>query len=148
MALQLLSSAFEHNHPIPKRYTCEGDDISLPLKIMDVPELARSLVLIVDDPDAPGGAWDHWIVWGISTLTGEIEEGKIPTDAILGTNSFNKIGWGGPCPPPARVHRYFFKLYALDHSLDLAPGATKREVEIAMNGHILEQTSLIGLYQK
>lgn len=148
MTLKLTSSVFEHNHPIPKRYTCEGDDVSPPLSIEDVPERTQSLVLIVDDPDAPAGTWDHWLLWNITALTRKIEEGKVPTGVILGTNSFGKSEWGGPCPPPGKVHRYVFKLCALDQSLPLREGATKRELERAMNGHILEQTSLIGLYQR
>ncbi len=147
MALKLSSSAFENNHPINKKYTCEGNDVSPPLAIEGVPELAKSLVLVVDDPDAPTGTWDHWVVWNISPLTREIEEGRVPTDAVLGTNSFGKVEWGGPCPPPGRPHRYIFKLCGLNCTLGLAPGATKAEIERAMNGHILEQTTLIGLYQ-
>ena len=142
--MKLTSPAFEHNQMIPKKYTCQGEDINPLLVINDIPEGAVSLSLINDDPDAPGGTWDHWIIWNI-TPAGDIKEDSAP--GTQGKNSWGRNDYGGPCPPSG-THRYFFKLYALDSELELKEGATKTELETAMDGHILEQSELIGLYQK
>ncbi len=138
----LASSAFAEGATIPTRYTCDGMGVSPPLTIANVPAEAASLALIVDDPDAPGGTWDHWVEFNIAVTTGISEDaGEIGTP---GSNSWGDTGYGGPCPPSG-THRYFFKLYALDIELGLAPGATKQQVEWAMQGHVLAQTELIGL---
>lgn len=142
--MKLTSPAFEHNTSIPKKYTCQGEDISPPLNISDIPEATISLALIVDDPDAPMGTWDHWLIWNINPVN-QIEEDSAL--GIQGQNSWRRNDYGGPCPPRG-THRYFFKLYALDLELNLPEGATKNELENAMKGHIIEQTELIGLYQK
>ena len=142
--MKLASHAFAHNAIIPQKYTCQGEDISPPLTISDIPEGAVSLALINDDPDAPMGTWDHWLIWNLKP-TAEIKEDSAP--GTQGKNSWGRNDYGGPCPPSG-THRYFFKLYALDSELDLAKGATKAELEAAMEGHILEQAELIGRYKK
>ncbi len=144
--MKLTSPAFAHNGQIPSEYTCDGSDLSPPLQIIDVPKNAKSLVLINDDPDAPVGTWDHWIVFNIPPTTTEIKKGQEP-QASPGRNSWGKTGYGGPCPPLG-THRYFFKLYALDTMLILPKGAAKREIEKEMQGHILAQAELIGLYKR
>lgn len=149
--LEIKSPAFENNGLIPAKYTCEGDNINPPIEISGVPEEAKSLVLIMDDPDVPknlrpDGMFDHWIVFNIEPTLNSIEEGTA-TPGIYGINGKGESGYIGPCPPD-REHRYFFKLHALDVILPLAPGATKKEVETAMNGHTIESAELIGLYNK
>jgi len=144
--LKLTSTAFENNKRIPAKYTCDGDDISPPLKIEGVPENAKSLVLIVDDPDAPIGTWVHWVVWNIPIVS-EIKENSVPAGAVQGLNDFKKHDYGGPCPPSG-THRYMFKLYALDITLDINENSEKQDVENAIKGHILAQTKLIGLYSR
>ncbi len=151
--LQITSTAFAEGEAIPQLYTCDGDDISPPLSWTNVPDGTQSLALINDDPDAPGNTWVHWVIYAIPPDVTELEAG-IPADemlengAIQGTNSFRRIGYGGPCPPRGNPHRYFFKLYALDADLDLPPGSTKAELEQAMEGHILAEGSLLGTYQR
>ena len=146
MSLVLTSPAFLHQGIIPVDYTCDGEDINPPLEISGVPREAKSLVLIVDDPDAPAGDWVHWLVWNIPAQTTLIEEDSVP-DGVQGTTDFNRALWGGPCPPKG-VHRYFFKLYALDSLLDLASEERKAELEDAMEGHILDEAILIGKYSR
>lgn len=147
MALQLTSSAFNESGSIPSQYTCDGDNISPPLSWQGVPEGTKSLALIVDDPDAPSKTWVHWVVYNIPETVHEALEGQSPKKSLQGTNDFHDMGYGGPCPPSGS-HRYFFKLYALGSTLTLAPGATKQQVEQAMEGHILEKTALIGVYER
>ena len=144
--LKLASTSFENNGKIPSRHTCDGEGISPELSISGIDENVKSLVLIMDDPDAPTGTWDHWIKFNISTSTTEIKEGTEP-DGISGIGTSGNKDYHGPCPPD-REHRYFFKLYSLDTELDLKEGATKKQVEEAMEGHILQQTELIGLYER
>ncbi len=144
--MELTSPAFAHHQTIPTRYTCQGDDINPPLHIAGIPKEAKSLVLIMDDPDAPNGTWDHWVVWNISP-TGVIKENTVPPGAVQGKNSWGKQKYGGPCPPSG-THRYFFKLYALDTTLSLAANAGKNEVLAAIKNHILAQTELMGTYNK
>jgi Raf kinase inhibitor-like YbhB/YbcL family protein len=153
MSIQITSPAFSAGQPIPRKYTCDAEDASPPLAWTGVPAEAKSLALIVDDPDAPVGTWVHWVFYNLPpSLTG-LEEGlaKTPTLAGLGsqgTNDSRKIGYGGPCPPRGKPHRYFFKLYALDASLSLPSGASKADLEKAMRGHILAQGQLIGTYSR
>jgi len=156
MALTLTSSAYSSSGDIPARYTCEGADISPPLSWSGVPDGTRSLVLIIDDPDAPDPAapkmtWVHWVLFNITpertTLSEDASRGNLPPGAKQGLNDWQNIGYGGPCPPIGR-HRYFHKLYALDTILEGLDSPTKAEVETAMEGHILEQAELIGTYQK
>ncbi len=144
--MEITSSAFEHEGKIPSRYTCDGEDISPPLEFADVPEEAKSLVLVMDDPDALAGTFDHWLAWNIPANTKSIEEGKEP-EGVQGTTDFGRKGYGGPCPPSGE-HRYFFKLYALDTELDLPEGSSKEDLEKAMGGHIVEQAVLMGKYSR
>lgn len=141
------SSAFRNNELIPSKYTCDGDNINPPLDIKGAPKGTKSLVFIVDDPDAPGGTWVHWTVWNISPDTAEIAEGSSPVEGVEGETDFGRPGYGGPCPPSG-AHRYFFKVYALDGSLNLSPQARKPALERAMAGHILDKAELIGLYRR
>ena len=151
-AMELKSSAFKNNEIISKLYTCDGKDISPPLNWNDIPEKTKSLALICDDPDAPAGTWVHWVVYNIKSASKELPA-KIPHQETMsngakqGINDFGKIGYGGPCPPVG-THRYFFKLYALDSMLDLEPGATKKQLLQAMEGHVLAETELIGKYKR
>lgn len=147
MSLQLTSSAFVHGERIPVRYTCDGEDLSPPLRWEDVPAGTQSLVLIMDDPDAPMGTWVHWVLYDLSPEMRDLVEGATGV-GVDGVNSWRRTGYGGPCPPPGKAHRYFFKLYALDARLNLPPGATKAEVERAMQGHILAQGVLMGTYRR
>ncbi len=142
--MKLWSPEFEHNQLIPEKFTCDGEDINPTLNIEDIPLETKSLALIVDDPDAPMGTWVHWVVFNIPIIS-KIEENSVP--GTQGMNDFRKLGYGGPCPPSG-THRYFFKLYALDCKLNLEEGARKKDVEEAMQGHILAQTELIGLYRR
>ncbi len=146
-ALKLTSPAFKHNGLIPSKYTCDGSDVSPSLTIAGAPLEAKSLALIVDDPDAPAGTWVHWVVWNISPKTTEIGEDAFPSGAMQGMNDFRKRSYGGPCPPSG-THRYVFKLYALDTVLDLGSNTTKAMLERAMKGHIIEQTEMVGLYKR
>jgi len=145
--MKIESPVFKNNELIPTKYTCQGEDVNPPLKISAVPQSTKSLALIIDDPDAPVGTWVHWLLWNIPTATAEIKENEVPPEAVEGQTDFGQPGYGGPCPPSG-THRYFFKLYALDTELSLAAGASKKELEAALRGHILEQAELIGLYKK
>lgn len=151
-AMQLLSDAFKHGDPIPRPYTCDGADQSVPLKWTDPPADTQSFALIMDDPDAPMGTWVHWVLYAIPATTRALPAGisnaaTLPDGSRHGKNSWGKSGYGGPCPPRG-THRYFFKLYALDTVLDLAPGATKEQLLKAMEGHILAQAELMGTYKR
>jgi Raf kinase inhibitor-like YbhB/YbcL family protein len=152
--MQISSSAFQNNGAIPRQHTCEGADVSPPLAWTGVPANAKSLVLIVDDPDAPDPnapkmVYVHWVVYDIPPSTPGIDEGakQLPAGARDGTNDWKRTGYGGPCPPIGR-HRYFFKLYALDARLGDLGTPTKKAVEAAMQGHVIEQAELVGTYQK
>ena len=142
--LTVTSPAFDGNSMIPVKYTCDGDDVNPPLSIEGIPEGTKSLVLVVDDPDAPMGTWDHWIVWNISP-TNNIEEKTVP--GVEGLNDFGKHSNGGPCPPHGR-HRYFFKVYALDKKLALNSNSGKKDVEKAMKDHVLAKGELVGFYRR
>ncbi|MFD2518734.1 YbhB/YbcL family Raf kinase inhibitor-like protein [Salinimicrobium flavum] len=142
--LTVESPAFDHEQMIPQKYTCDGEDINPPLKITGIPPEAESLVIIVEDPDAPNGIWDHWLVWNIPPSE-TIAENTLPGDE--GINSFGRHDYGGPCPPSG-THRYFFKVYALKTSLNLKEGAKKQVLENAMKKNIIAEGELIGLYSK
>lgn len=147
-SMNISSPAFGHNESIPSKYTCDGDNVSPPVTFSNIPEGTKSLALIVEDPDAPAGLWVHWLVWNIQPDTLEIPEDNVPAGAEQGVSSFERNDYGGPCPPDNQ-HRYFFKLYALDITLDLEPAATyKNDLEKAMEGHTLAKTELIGLYDR
>ncbi|MDI6778257.1 MAG: YbhB/YbcL family Raf kinase inhibitor-like protein [Patescibacteria group bacterium] len=146
--MKITSPVFQNNESIPKKYSCDGENINPPLEIADVPESAKSLVLVVVDPDAPvAGGFAHWTLWNISSSTSQITENSVPERAIQGLTSSNSNGYVSPCPPSG-THRYFFKLYALDTNLDLPSSSKREDVEKAMEGHILDQAELIGLYQR
>jgi Raf kinase inhibitor-like YbhB/YbcL family protein len=145
--MKITSTAFTFNQEIPEKYTCQGEDLSPPLKFEDIPKGAKSLALIVDDPDAPSGTFDHWIVWNIPPEKNLFEEG-ISSLPHQGRNHFGEMNYKGPCPPKGNAHRYFFKLYALDVMLNLPKGVSKQELEEAMEGHLLGKAELIGLYQR
>ncbi len=151
--MTLTSDAFQHGAFIPARYTCDGEDVSPPLSWSRVPEGTRSFVLIVDDPDAPAGTFVHWVLYNIPAERRALPEGvppalEVPGIGRQGTNDFRdrRIGYRGPCPPPGKPHRYFFKLYALDAELDVVPGASAASVARAMEGHVLGQGVLMGRY--
>jgi len=145
--MEISSPAFENNSQIPQRYTCDGEDINPSLEIKYIPEETKSLVLIIDDPDAPMGTFLHWLVFNISPDVSLIEENSLPVGAIQGKNDFGKENYGGPCPPSGE-HHYFFKIYALNKKLDLSSGSKLKEVEKEMEGHILDQAQLVGLYKR
>jgi Raf kinase inhibitor-like YbhB/YbcL family protein len=145
--MTLSSAAFAEGERIPKKHTCDGENVSPPLDIAGVPDRTRSLALIMDDPDAPRGTWVHWVVWNIPPDTKAIPEGTEPK-GVAGKNSFGKTGYGGPCPPKGPAHRYYFKLYALDAALDLPAGSTKDRLEQAMKGHVIARASLMGTYSR
>jgi Raf kinase inhibitor-like YbhB/YbcL family protein len=151
MSFQISSAAFSGGETIPKKFTCDGPDVSSQLSWKDAPQATQSFALIVDDPDAPAGTWVHWVLYNLPANTRELPEGiekqeQLSDGALQGRNDFRKIGYAGPCPPRGKPHRYYFKLYALDLKLDLKGGATKADLEAAMKGHILSQTELIGRY--
>jgi Raf kinase inhibitor-like YbhB/YbcL family protein len=157
MALEITSSAFDPNGAIPAKHTCDGEDLSPALSWTGVPEGAKSLVLIMDDPDAPPGTWVHWVLYDLPADTSGLPEGlpkseKLESGAAhglcWGVSSFSRVGYYGPCPPPGSPHRYQFKLYALDAVLGLAPRAIKAEVLAAMEGHVLAQGELVGIYER
>jgi hypothetical protein len=152
MSICVESAAFKHNQPIPSKYTCDGQDVSPPLEWKNVPEKTKSIVLICDDPDAPAGTWVHWVCYDIPAEVTFLPEDVPKADTLpgggkQGTTDFRSIGYGGPCPPSG-MHRYFFKVYALDRMLNLQAGKTKKEIEKAMKGHIIGQGELVGTYSK
>jgi Raf kinase inhibitor-like YbhB/YbcL family protein len=145
--ITVTSSAFTEGEMIPRKFTCDADDINPPLALAGVPAAAKSLVLIVDDPDAPRGTWTHWLIWNIDPATYGIRENSVPAGAVLGKNDFGRTPYGGPCPPSG-VHRYFFKFYALDSRLALKDGASRKDLEKAMRGHVIAEGQLMGKYQR
>lgn len=148
---EIESSAFEDGGEIATKYTCEGQDLSFPLSWSGVPDGAKSLVLVVDDPDAPGTTWVHWLLYDLPARDGSLPEGvdrdRLPAGTGEGQNDWKRTGYGGPCPPTGR-HRYFVKLYALDTKLDDLGPATQARVAKAMRGHILQSAQIVGTYQK
>jgi Raf kinase inhibitor-like YbhB/YbcL family protein len=151
MALELISTAFQQGEPIPEQYTADGRNASPPLKWGEPPAGTRSLALVCEDPDAPRGTFTHWVVFNLPAESRELSEGvraaaTLPNGAMQGTNGFGKVGYGGPSPPPGKPHRYVFKLYALDRSLDLRPGATKDHLLTAGRSHVLGEAELVGTY--
>ena len=153
MAFAISSASFQNGGDIPKKFTCDGADISPELQWTSPPSGSQSFAVIADDPDAPAGTWTHWLLFDLPAQTSSLPEGvskvdELPTGGRQGRNDFHRIGYGGPCPPPGKPHRYFFKLYALDNKLNLKPGASKQELEQAMQGHTLAQAELMGKYQR
>ena len=150
--INLASTAFEHGGRIPYLYTCEGDDISPPLQWSGAPASTRSYALVCEDPDAPRGTWIHWVLYNISGDAVELTKAvptlpELPSGTRHGRNTAGDMAYAGPCPPPGKPHRYFFRLYALDILLNLPPGATRAELEQAMNQHIVAQGTLMGTYE-
>lgn len=145
MAITLTSTAFGDGTPIPVKYTCDGADVSPPLAWSGAPAGTKTFALICDDPDAPGKTWVHWVLYNLPGSAGQLGESTFG-GALQGMTDFGRPGYGGPCPPPGKPHRYFFKLYALDGPLSLKAGATKADVERAMQGHVLAQAQLMGTY--
>lgn len=153
MAMTLTSPAFPEGGEIPRKYTCDGADVSPALRWKDSPSETKSFALIADDPDAPVGTWVHWVLYDLPGETGELKEGipaaeTLDNGARQGSNDFRKVGYGGPCPPGGPAHRYFFKLYALDSKTNLKPRATKQQLLNAMKGHILAEAQLMGRYKR
>ena len=151
-SIKLTSTAFKEGEPVPPQYTCDGVNVSPSLEWSGVPKSAKTLVIFADDPDAPAGTWVHWVLYNLPADNIGMVENLPATDELRaggfqGKNDFGKIGYGGPCPP-SETHRYFFKIYALDSELPLKAGATKAEVEKAMEGHVVTQGQLMGMYQK
>jgi Raf kinase inhibitor-like YbhB/YbcL family protein len=151
MAFELSSAAFKPGEMIPKKHTCDANDVSPPLAWTEPPAGVKSLALVCDDPDAPAGTWVHWVLWDMPPTARSLPEGvallaKLEDGTRQGTNDFKKTGYGGPCPPRGVPHRYSFRLYALDTVVGLAPGATKAALEKAMQGHTLGQAEVMGRY--
>jgi hypothetical protein len=150
----ITSDAFREGDAIPTKYTCDGEDISPALRWSDIPPNTKSLVLICEDPDAPSGAFTHWVLYNLPPTATELPEGvsveaRLANGAIQGRNDFKRIGYGGPCPPPKNgAHRYFFRLYALDTELQLQAGARRENIVLAMEGHVLATGRLMGTYQR
>ena len=153
VTIQLTSTAFAHEGAIPDKHTCDGADLSPELAWSGVPAGTASLALICDDPDAPGRTWVHWVLYDLPAEAAGLPEGlsaeaETPGGGVHGENDFGRLGYGGPCPPGGKPHRYFFRLYALDTRLGLAVGASKQDVVDAMQGHILAWGELMGTYQR
>lgn len=153
MKLTITSPAFEDGKRIPVKFTCQGDDVSPPLKWSAAEVGAKSYALICDDPDAPGGTWVHWVIYNIPASArglGEHVPSKdmLPDGSLQGVNDFKRVGYGGPCPPPGRPHRYSFRLYALDMVLSLKPRASKAELLRAMESHVLAEAQHMGTFQR
>ena len=142
-----IKTDFENMGQIPSKYTCDGEDLAPVLEILDVPQDAKELVMIMDDPDAPMGTWDHWILYNIPADTKIIDNNNLPEGVTSGFTSFKRLGWGGPCPPNG-VHRYFFRLYALDKKLNLPEGLSKKEVLNKIENSVIDKAELIGLYKR
>jgi Raf kinase inhibitor-like YbhB/YbcL family protein len=145
--MKITTTAFQEGGNIPSKFTCDGADANPPLRFEEVPAEAKSLALIVDDPDAPGGLFTHWLLWNIHPKTTAVEENSAPSNGVQGKNDFGKSGYGGPCPPSG-THRYFFKIFALDRQLDLAAGSKRAQLDAQMRGHIMAQGELMGRYSR
>jgi len=145
--MKMTSPAFVHTKAIPSKYSCNGDDLNPPLSIEGVPLEAKSLALVMDDPDAPAGVWVHWVLWNIDPQTTRIDQGSVPAGARQGVNSWERTGYGGPCPPSG-THRYYFRLFALKERLELPSSATRKDLDRAMQGKILARCELLGLYAR
>jgi len=153
VALALHSHDFENGSDIPRAFTCEGEDRSPELEWSGIPEGTQSFALIADDPDAPAGTWVHWVIFNIPPTTQELKPGvekkdQLPDGTRQGQNDFRKIGYNGPCPPPGRPHRYFFRLYALNSKLTLPAGTSKSDLERAMEGHVVAHAEWVGRYRR
>jgi Raf kinase inhibitor-like YbhB/YbcL family protein len=153
MTFSISSSSFSPGGEIPRQFTCDGSDVSPALSWSGAPAGTQSFALIADDPDAPAGTWTHWVLYDLPAKTNGLPESvskveEPPSGGRQGRNDFRKVGYGGPCPPPGKPHRYFFKLYALDGMLNLKPGSSKQEVEETIKNHILAKAELMGTYRR
>ena len=153
MPFSISTPSFSQGGEIPRKFTCDGADVSPELTWTGPPAGTQSFALIADDPDAPVGTWTHWVLYDLPAPTTALAEGvskvdEVPTGGRQGRNDFRKIGYGGPCPPPGKPHRYFFKLYALDRMLNLKPGSSKQDIEQAMQDHILGKAEVMGTYRR
>jgi Raf kinase inhibitor-like YbhB/YbcL family protein len=146
-AMKLTSTAFENGGSLPAAYTCDGNNVNPPLQFTELPSETQSLALIMDDPDAPSGTWNHWLVWNINPNNQQIAENSLINEATEGTNDFGNTGYGGACPPTG-THRNFFRLYALDTKLTLTMDAKRDELDRAMEGHVLAEAELMATYQR
>jgi Raf kinase inhibitor-like YbhB/YbcL family protein len=147
--MELNSPAFAEGDVIPTKFTCSGEDVSPKLEWSGVPENAEELMLIVDDPDAPGGLFVHWVISGLDPASGGLEEGQVPPDAVEGVNDYDRSGYGGPCPPVGHgEHRYFFHLYALSSPSGLTEGATAEEARAAIQGKLIEEATCMGRFER
>ncbi|HUK40561.1 MAG TPA: YbhB/YbcL family Raf kinase inhibitor-like protein [Candidatus Acidoferrales bacterium] len=152
-SMQLKSPAFQNGADVPRKHTCDAENISPLLRWQKAPAGTKAFALIVDDPDAPGGVWVHWVIYDLPADAKELTEGTAKTETLAngakqGVNDFRRIGYSGPCPPPGSTHRYFFRLYALDSPTKLKPRATKQQVLDAMKGHVLAEAELVGRYKR
>ncbi len=153
MALTLTTSAFRQGGPIGRDHSCDGQDLSPPLSWEGPPGGTGSFALVCEDPDAPAGTWVHWVIYNVPASTRQLPRGvektrKLPDGSMQGKNDFGRHGYGGPCPPPGKPHRYYFRLYALDSLLEVSPGLSRRELQQAMEGHVLGQAGLYGTYAR
>ncbi|HIH23422.1 TPA: YbhB/YbcL family Raf kinase inhibitor-like protein [Candidatus Woesearchaeota archaeon] len=147
ITFRITSTSFSDGGAIPAKHTCQGENTKEPLRFDGVPKGTVSMALVMDDPDAPVGVWDHWLLWNIDAQTRDIKEHSVPSNAVQGKNGWGMSRYGGPCPPSG-THRYTFTAYALDKTVDLAEGSTKRDLERAMEGRIIGKTVLVGTYRK
>jgi len=147
-AMELTSPAFQNNQNIPSKYTCDGENVNPPLKISGAPEGAKSLVLFLDDHDAPQGIFNHWLVWNITPSVALIGENSLPKGVVKGLNDFKERSYSGPCPPAGEIHRYYFKVYALDRVLKLGPNSKRKDLDKAISDRVLGGAELTGFYQK
>lgn len=150
---KLTSSAFATGTEIPRQYTCKGEDVSPVFEWSGAPQNTATFAIIMDDPDAPGGTWVHWVMWNIPGTAQSLPEGiarheQLDDGGRQGRNSFRKVGYNGPCPPPGQTHRYFFRIYALDQKLDLPAGATRSQLDDAMKGHLLAEAEYMGTFHR
>ena len=145
--MKISSSAFQEGGNIPSKFTCDGTDANPPLRFEGAPAETKSLVLIVDDPDAPSGLFTHWLIWNMDPKTTEIAESSASSKGMQGKNDFGKSGYGGPCPPSG-THRYYFKIFALDQELDLPAGSNRKQLDAAMKSHVIAQAELMGRYSR
>jgi Raf kinase inhibitor-like YbhB/YbcL family protein len=153
VSFAIKSTAFTNGGEIPRKYTCSGENVSPALTFSGASSKARTLAVIADDPDAPGGTWTHWIMWNIPAQAESLPEAVPPRESLengacQGRNDFGRIGYGGPCPPPGRPHRYFFRAYAVDAALELKPGAGRGELESALKPHVVAQAEWMGVFKR
>ena len=146
--MTITTTAIQANQFILPEYACDGRNVNPPLTFSEIPMEAKSLVVLFDDPDAPGGMFTHWVLFGMSPATLQVPENGMPVTGKNGRNGYDKVGYNGPCPPPGQRHRYYFRLFALDIMVDLPEGVSRADVEHAIEGHVIDSAEIVGLYQK